>query len=135
MLLVVLTVSTLVHIYSTEYMREDPYTARFISYLFLLTLFTMLFIISDNFVGFAACSFFLTRPYSSQRSNLLRLMGTTPDRSAPQKGDSTSLAVPGASSQTSLEVAVPPFSAYKHLLIGRSKHPLLYDKDAKGFLG
>ena len=55
MLLVVLTVSILVHIYSTEYMREDPYTARFISYLFLLTLFTMLFIISDNFVGFAAC--------------------------------------------------------------------------------
>ncbi len=51
MLLVVLTVSTLVHIYSTEYMSEDPHTTRFISYLSLFTFFMMLLITSDNFVG------------------------------------------------------------------------------------
>jgi NADH:ubiquinone oxidoreductase subunit 5 (subunit L)/multisubunit Na+/H+ antiporter MnhA subunit len=51
MLLVVLTVSTLVHIYSTEYMGEDPHTTRFISYLSLFTFFMMLLITSDNFIG------------------------------------------------------------------------------------
>lgn len=51
MLLVVLTVSTLVHIYSTEYMSEDPHTARFISYLSLFTFFMLLLVTSNNFVG------------------------------------------------------------------------------------
>lgn len=51
MLIVVLTVSTLVHIYSTEYMSEDPHLPRFISYLSLFTFFMLLLITSDNFVG------------------------------------------------------------------------------------
>jgi NADH:ubiquinone oxidoreductase subunit 5 (subunit L)/multisubunit Na+/H+ antiporter MnhA subunit len=51
MLLVVLTVSTLVHIYSTEYMAEDPHTARFISYLSLFTFFMLLLVTANNFVG------------------------------------------------------------------------------------
>jgi NADH:ubiquinone oxidoreductase subunit 5 (subunit L)/multisubunit Na+/H+ antiporter MnhA subunit len=51
MLLVVLTVSTLVHIYSTEYMSEDPHTARFVSYLSLFTFFMLLLVTSNNFVG------------------------------------------------------------------------------------
>jgi proton-translocating NADH-quinone oxidoreductase chain L len=51
MLLVVLTVSTLVHLYSTEYMSEDPHTARFISYLSLFTFFMLLLVTSNNFVG------------------------------------------------------------------------------------
>lgn len=51
MLIVVLTVSTLVHIYSTEYMSEDPHTTRFISYLSLFTFFMLLLITSDNFIG------------------------------------------------------------------------------------
>ncbi len=51
MLIVVLTVSTLVHIYSTEYMSEDPHTTRFVSYLSLFTFFMLLLITSDNFVG------------------------------------------------------------------------------------
>jgi proton-translocating NADH-quinone oxidoreductase chain L len=51
MLLVVLTVSTLVHLYSTEYMSEDPHVARFISYLSLFTFFMLLLVTSNNFVG------------------------------------------------------------------------------------
>jgi proton-translocating NADH-quinone oxidoreductase chain L len=51
MLLVVLTVSTLVHLYSTEYMSADPHTTRFISYLSLFTFFMLLLITSDNFIG------------------------------------------------------------------------------------
>jgi proton-translocating NADH-quinone oxidoreductase chain L len=51
MLLVVLTVSTLVHLYSTEYMSEDPHLARFLSYLSLFTFFMLLLITADNFVG------------------------------------------------------------------------------------
>lgn len=51
MLLVVLTVSTLVHLYSTEYMSEDPHTARFISYLSLFTFFMLILVTSNNFVG------------------------------------------------------------------------------------
>jgi len=51
MLIVVLSVSTLVHLYSTEYMSEDPHTARFISYLSLFTFFMLLLVTSNNFVG------------------------------------------------------------------------------------
>jgi proton-translocating NADH-quinone oxidoreductase chain L len=51
MLIVVLTVSTLVHIYSTEYMGEDPHLSRFMSYLSLFTFFMLLLITSDNFIG------------------------------------------------------------------------------------
>lgn len=51
MLIVVLTVSTLVHLYSTEYMIEDPHLPRFMSYLSLFTFFMLLLITSDNFIG------------------------------------------------------------------------------------
>jgi proton-translocating NADH-quinone oxidoreductase chain L len=51
MLIVVLTVSTLVHLYSTEYMSEDPHLSRFMSYLSLFTFFMLLLITSDNFIG------------------------------------------------------------------------------------
>lgn len=51
MLIVVLTVSTLVHLYSTEYMSEDPHLARFISYLSLFTFFMLLLITADNLIG------------------------------------------------------------------------------------
>ena len=51
MLVVVMTVSTLVHFYSTEYMSEDPHLPRFLSYLSLFTFFMLLLISSDNFIG------------------------------------------------------------------------------------
>lgn len=51
MLIVVLTVSTLVHLYSTEYMVEDPHLPRFMSYLSLFTFFMLLLVTSDNFIG------------------------------------------------------------------------------------
>jgi len=51
MLLVVLTVSILVHLYSTEYMSEDPHISRFISYLSLFTFFMPILVTSNNFVG------------------------------------------------------------------------------------
>lgn len=37
MLVVVTSISLLVHLYSTEYMREDPHLPRFMSYLSLFT--------------------------------------------------------------------------------------------------
>lgn len=51
MLIVVFAVSTLVHLYSTEYMSEDPHLPRFISYLSLFTFFILILITSDNFIG------------------------------------------------------------------------------------
>ena len=51
MLIVVLTVSTLVHLYATEYMSEDPHLPRFMSYLSLFTFFMLLLITADNFIG------------------------------------------------------------------------------------
>lgn len=66
MLIVVLTVSTLVHLYSTEYMSEDPHLPRFMSYLSLFTFFMLLLITADNFVslflgweGVGLCSYLL----------------------------------------------------------------------------
>jgi proton-translocating NADH-quinone oxidoreductase chain L len=66
MLVVVLTVSTLVHLYSIEYMGEDPHLSRFMSYLSLFTFFMLILITSDNFIslflgweGVGLCSYLL----------------------------------------------------------------------------
>lgn len=50
MLLVVTFISTLVHIYSTEYMENDPHLPRFMSYLSLFTFFMLILITANNFL-------------------------------------------------------------------------------------
>ena len=50
MLLVVTFVSSLVHIYSIEYMKDDPHLFRFMSYLSLFTFFMLILITSNNFL-------------------------------------------------------------------------------------
>ena len=66
MLLVVYSVSTLVHLYSIEYMKGDPHLQRFFGYLSLFTFFMVVLITSGNllqlFVGWEGvglCSFLL----------------------------------------------------------------------------
>ena len=63
---VVTFVSSLVHLYSTEYMSHDPHLPRFMSYLSLFTFFMLILVTSDNFVqmfvgweGVGLCSFLL----------------------------------------------------------------------------
>ena len=50
MLLVVTFISSLVHLYSTEYMKEDPHLFRFMSYLSLFTFFMLILVTSNNFL-------------------------------------------------------------------------------------
>jgi NADH:ubiquinone oxidoreductase subunit 5 (subunit L)/multisubunit Na+/H+ antiporter MnhA subunit len=66
MLTVVTSVSMLVHIYSTEYMKFDPHLSRFMSYLSLFTFFMVILVTGDNFIqmfvgweGVGLCSFLL----------------------------------------------------------------------------
>lgn len=66
MLVVVTFVSTLVHVYSTEYMGGDPHLPRFMSYLSLFTFFMLILVTADNFVqmfvgweGVGLCSYLL----------------------------------------------------------------------------
>ena len=66
MLIVVTTVSTLVHIYSVGYMHDDPHIIRFMSYLSLFTFFMLVLVTGDNFVqlfvgweGVGLCSYLL----------------------------------------------------------------------------
>ncbi len=63
---VVTFVSTLVHLYSTEYMSHDPHLSRFMSYLSLFTFFMLILVTADNFVqmfigweGVGLCSYLL----------------------------------------------------------------------------
>ena len=49
MLLVVTFISSLVHLYSTEYMEYDPHLIRFMSYLSLFTFFMLILITANNF--------------------------------------------------------------------------------------
>ncbi len=50
MLVVVTTVSALVHLYSIGYMREDPYRPRFFGYLSMFTFAMLMLVTSDNLV-------------------------------------------------------------------------------------
>ncbi len=66
MLVVVSTVSALVHIYSIGYMEHDPNKPRFMSYLSLFTFAMLALVVSDNFLqlffgweGVGLCSYLL----------------------------------------------------------------------------
>ncbi len=50
MLVVVNTVSTLVHVYSIGYMHEDPHRPRFFAYLSLFTFAMLMLVTADNLV-------------------------------------------------------------------------------------
>lgn len=63
---VVTFVSSIVHLYSTEYMANDPHLPRFMSYLSLFTFFMLILVTADNFIqmfvgweGVGLCSFLL----------------------------------------------------------------------------
>jgi NADH:ubiquinone oxidoreductase subunit 5 (subunit L)/multisubunit Na+/H+ antiporter MnhA subunit len=66
MLIVVNLVSFVVHLYSIDYMKNDPYLNRFLSYISLFTFFMLILITADNLVqlflgweGVGLCSFLL----------------------------------------------------------------------------
>nr|QDH12156.1 NADH dehydrogenase subunit 5 [Halichondria sp. HK-2019] len=66
MLIVVTSVSALVHIYSTGYMSGDPHIPRFMSYLSLFTFLMIVLVTSENYVqlfigweGVGLCSYLL----------------------------------------------------------------------------
>jgi len=50
MLFLIILISSLVHFYSFEYMRNDPHLIRFISYLSLFTFFMLILVTSGNFI-------------------------------------------------------------------------------------
>lgn len=71
MCLVVIIISFLVHLYSTEYMYYDPFLSKFISYLSLFTFFMLILITSDNIIqlfigweGVGLCSYLLINFWS-----------------------------------------------------------------------
>ena len=77
MLLVVTSISALVHIYSIGYMSHDPHKSRFMAYLSLFTFSMLTLVTSDNFLqlffgweGVGLCSYFLIGFwYKKERAN------------------------------------------------------------------
>ena len=66
MCIVVTFISSLVHLYSIEYMSHDPHLPRFMSYLSLFTFFMLILVTADNYIqmflgweGVGLCSFLL----------------------------------------------------------------------------
>jgi NADH-quinone oxidoreductase subunit L len=73
MIVVVGTVSTLVHMYSFGYMGEDPHLARFMAYLSFFTFFMLMLVTADNFIqlflgweGVGLCSYLLIGFWSTR---------------------------------------------------------------------
>lgn len=50
MLLAVLIVSSLVHIFSVDYMSQDPHNQRFFAYLSMFTFFMLVLVTGDNYL-------------------------------------------------------------------------------------
>lgn len=50
MLCIVTSISTFVHLYSTDYMSGDPHLPRFMSYLSLFTFFMLVLVTANNFL-------------------------------------------------------------------------------------
>ena len=50
MLIIITLVSSMVHLYSTEYMKDDPHLGRFMSYLTLFTFFMLVLVTSGNYM-------------------------------------------------------------------------------------
>lgn len=50
MLFIITFISSLVHLYSLEYMESDPHLIRFMSYLSLFTFFMLILVTADNFL-------------------------------------------------------------------------------------
>lgn len=66
MLIVITSVSTIVHLYSSQYMATDPHLSRFMAYLSLFTFFMLILVTGDNFMqmfvgweGVGFCSYLL----------------------------------------------------------------------------
>jgi NADH-ubiquinone oxidoreductase chain 5 len=66
MLIPVLIISSLVHLYSIEYMSHDPHNQRFFSYLSLFTFMMILLVTAENYLimfvgweGVGVCSYLL----------------------------------------------------------------------------
>ncbi len=73
MLVVVLTVSFFVHVFSYYYMYSDPHSNKFMSFLSLFTFFMIILVLSSNFLilflgweGVGLCSFLLISFWSSR---------------------------------------------------------------------
>jgi NADH:ubiquinone oxidoreductase subunit 5 (subunit L)/multisubunit Na+/H+ antiporter MnhA subunit len=91
MLVIVTFISTLVHLYSVEYMENDPHKTRFMSYLSLFTLFMLILVTANNFiqmfvgwegVGLASyllINFWFTRLQASKASIKAMLMNRVGD--------------------------------------------------------
>lgn len=66
MLLVILSISSFVHLFTAGYMAHDPYIVRFYSYLGFFTFFMIILVTADNFLqlfvgweGVGVCSYLL----------------------------------------------------------------------------
>ena len=91
MLIVITSVSTLVHLYGISYMSHDPHVPRFMSYLSIFTFFMVMLVTSDNFlqiffgwegVGLASyllINFWFTRLQASKSSIKAMLMNRIGD--------------------------------------------------------
>ena len=80
MLVVVLSISTVVHFYSIGYMKDEKDFKRFFSYIALFTFSMVLLVISNNLIqlfigweGVGLVSIFINRFFFTKSNQLLRL--------------------------------------------------------------
>ena len=88
MLICVLPISTLVHLYSIDYMGNDPHNQRFFSYLSLFTFFMLILVSADNYFvmfvgweGIGVCSYLLINFwYTRIQANKASILALTMNR-------------------------------------------------------
>ncbi len=129
MLIPVLYISSLIHIFSTDYMAEDPHNQRFFSYLSLFTFFMLLLVTAANYFvmfvgweGIGVASYLLINFWFTRlQANKAAILALTMNRVGAWRSRISLLCLKLSNSGDTLKFMIPSYS--RKAISGWSNYP------------